>query len=239
MSSGLRPKAAATIILVRPDSSGAFEVLLTRRPAGMKFLGGFYVFPGGTIRAEDYGSTALSHCRGLTPEQARELLGSTLSPAFCLGHWIACVRELFEEVGVLLCAGQGAVRSAPGSAGFKDWLQAKHRALLSGGLSFEDFLQEESLLCDLSRIAYFSHWQTPSELPSRFDTRFFLAALPDGQAPLAASPEVTEISWVTPDQALALYGQYKLPIIFPTFATLRTLADFDSFEILAREYRIR
>jgi 8-oxo-dGTP pyrophosphatase MutT (NUDIX family) len=239
MSSGLRPREAATIILVRPDSSGAFEVLLTRRPAGMKFLGGFYVFPGGTIRKEDYGSTTLRHYRGLTPKQAQEFLGSTLSPEFCLGHWIACVRELFEEVGVLLCASQEDVRSAPNSPGFKDWLEAKHRALLHGGLSFEDFLQSENLLCDLSRVAYFSHWQTPSKFPSRFDTRFFLAALPEGQAPLPVSPEVTDTSWVTPDQALKLYGQDKLPIIFPTFATLRTLADFDSFEILDREYRIR
>jgi 8-oxo-dGTP pyrophosphatase MutT (NUDIX family) len=239
MSGGLRSKEAATTILVRPDSSGAFEVLLTRRPAGMKFLGGFYVFPGGTIRKEDYGSTALSHCRGLTAERAQQLLGSTLSPEFCLGHWIACVRELFEEVGVLLCASQQDVGSVPNSSGFKDWLEAKHQALLQGGLSFQNFLQSENLLCDLSRIRYFSHWQTPSEFRSRFDTRFFLASLPEGQTPLAVSPEVTEISWVTPDQALKLYGQDKLPIIFPTFATLRTLADFDSFQILARECRIR
>jgi 8-oxo-dGTP pyrophosphatase MutT (NUDIX family) len=146
---------------------------------------------------------------------------------------------LFEEAGVLLCASPEDIRSGPNSPGFKDWLEAKHRALLHGGLSFEDFLQSENLLCDLSRIAYFSHWQTPSEFPSRFDTRFFLAALPEGQAALAVSPEVTETSWVTPDQALTLYGQDELPIIFPTFATLRTLADFDSFEILDREYRIR
>jgi 8-oxo-dGTP pyrophosphatase MutT (NUDIX family) len=174
----------------------------------------------------------------LTPGQAQELLGSSLSPEFCLGHWIASVRELFEEVGVLFCAGQQALGPGRNLRAFHDGLEARHRALLQGGLSFEDLLESENLSCDLSRIAYFSHWQTPSEFPSRFDTRFFLAALPEGQAPLAVSPEVTEISWLTPDQALKLYGEDKLPLIFPTFATLRTLADFDSFEILAREYRI-
>jgi 8-oxo-dGTP pyrophosphatase MutT (NUDIX family) len=233
MSGVIRPREAATVILVRPDDSGGFEVLLTRRPVGMKFLGGFYVFPGGTVRKEDYRSISLEQYRALTPQQAREILDPRLSPELSLGHWIACVRELFEEAGVLLCAGPEDI-----PIGFRERLESKHRALLEGGLSLKNLLRSEKLSCDLSRIAYFSHWLTPSEFPSRFDTRFFLAALPEGQAARAVSPEVTEISWITPDRALKLYGQDKLPVIFPTFATLRTLADFDSFETLAREYRI-
>ena len=69
-------------------------------------------------------------------------------------------------------------------------LADKHAALLKKTLSFRSLLESERLLCDASRLAYFSHWQTPEEISIRFDTRFFLAPLPKVQTPLPTSPEV-------------------------------------------------
>ena len=43
-----RARYASTVVLLRPDEDGSFEILLTRRPPEMRFLGGFYVFPGGS-----------------------------------------------------------------------------------------------------------------------------------------------------------------------------------------------
>ena len=97
------PRDASTVVLVRPGGDGSFEILLTRRPAEMRFLGGYYVFPGGTVHRDDYSSLVLARCRGLSGEEARKILGSRHEPEEALGHWVAVVRELFEEVGVLLC----------------------------------------------------------------------------------------------------------------------------------------
>ena len=98
---------ASTVVLVRPGERGSFEILLTRRPAEMRFLGGFYVFPGGTVHETDYSPEVRRRCRGLSGEQARSILGHRHEPNVALGHWVAVVRELFEEVGILLCETRG------------------------------------------------------------------------------------------------------------------------------------
>ena len=59
----VEPRPAATVVLVRPDENGGFEILLTRRPQEMRFLGGFYVFPGGTVHRDDYSPLVLGRCR--------------------------------------------------------------------------------------------------------------------------------------------------------------------------------
>ena len=99
----VHPRDASTVVLVRPGGDGSFEILLTRRPQEMRFLGGYYVFPGGTVHRDDYSPLVLARCRGLSGEDARTILGSQHEPEEALGHWVAVVRELFEEVGVLLC----------------------------------------------------------------------------------------------------------------------------------------
>ncbi len=81
---------------------GGFEILLTRRPETMRFLGGFYVFPGGTVHRDDFSPEMLRRCRRLTGAEARQILGSHHEPAEAIGHWVAVARELFEEVGILL-----------------------------------------------------------------------------------------------------------------------------------------
>jgi hypothetical protein len=108
--------------------------------------------------------------------------------------------------------------------------------LLQKTLTFRSLLEGEELLCDASRLIYFSHWQTPEQSSIRFDTRFFLTALPEDQEPSLASPEVCHSLWLTPDRALELFAKDELPLIFPTFASLRTLADFESLEGVLREY---
>jgi len=62
----------------------------------MRFLGGFYVFPGGTVHRDDYAPMTLERCRALTGDQARKILGGHHEPDQALGHWVAVVRELFE-----------------------------------------------------------------------------------------------------------------------------------------------
>lgn len=228
-------RKAATVILLRPAKANSFQVFLIRRPDAMPFLGGMYCFPGGALQKEDYSEAMLSLCHGLSPLAARKFVGAHFSPREALGLWVAGIRELFEEMGVLLAV-NFAGESWSATRNRKNHLADRHAALLKGSLGFQSLLESEALLCDVSRLAYFSHWQTPREISIRFDARFFLAALPYGQSARRTSPEVTHSVWLTPDRALELFARDKLPMIFPTFASLRTLADFESLDSLGKEY---
>jgi 8-oxo-dGTP pyrophosphatase MutT (NUDIX family) len=236
MRDAQKPRRAATVLLLRPVQPNGVEVFLTRRPDETAFLGGMYCFPGGAVQKDDCSAAMLRLCYGLSPADARRRISAHLSPAEALGFWVAGVRELFEEAGVLLAVdSSGQPRPAAQERGHN--LFEKHAALLQKTLSFRSLLESEKLLCDASRLVYFSHWQTPEQSTIRFDTRFFLAALPEDQTALPTSPEVPHSLWVTPDRALELFAKNELPLIFPTFASLRTLADFDSLEAVMREYR--
>ena len=230
-----KPRLAATVILLRAAEPRGFEVFLTRRPEGMAFLGGMYCFPGGTLRTEDFSDAMLSRCAGMTPDQAQKIIGAEFAPRQALGLWIAAIRELFEEAGILLAV-NGAGERILANTGPASRLTEKHAGLLGKNLSFYSVLESEGLFCDLAALAHFSHWQTPAQVSMRFDTHFFLASLPADQSPLPTSSEVTQSVWLTPDAALRLFGQNELPMIFPTFASLRTLADFDSLDRVFQEY---
>jgi hypothetical protein len=116
-------------------------------------------------------------------------------------------------------------------------LKERHAALLNHQLTFVELLEAENLLCDLARLFHFSHWQTPAQVAMRFDTRFFVAKLPAGQSALATSYEVAHSVWLTADRALQLFGRGELPMIFPTFAALRTLADFATIDSVWQEFQ--
>jgi 8-oxo-dGTP pyrophosphatase MutT (NUDIX family) len=233
-----KPRLAATVILLRPAQPRGFEVFLTRRPDAMLFLGGMYCFPGGTLRREDHSDAMLRRSAGLTAEQAQKIIGAEFAPRHALGLWIAAIRELFEEAGILLAVNEARERLIVESC-TKTRLAKLHAALLANSLTFESCLETEKLFCDLTALAHFSHWQTPPQVSMRFDTHFFLAALPPNQLPLTASAEVAHGLWATPDQALQMFGKNELPMIFPTFASLRTLADFETLDSVLGAYRTR
>jgi 8-oxo-dGTP pyrophosphatase MutT (NUDIX family) len=98
------PRKATTVILVREKTSKGFEVFLVRRHDDSAFMGGNYVYPGGQVDSADQSPAVLSFCRGLSPEKACEILGNS-SPDESIGYWIAGIRELFEEAGILLAYG--------------------------------------------------------------------------------------------------------------------------------------
>jgi 8-oxo-dGTP pyrophosphatase MutT (NUDIX family) len=235
MSEMIKPKQAATVILLRPAQRQGFEVFLTRRPDAMAFLGGMYCFPGGAVRKEDCADAMLRRCHGLTPNQARTIAGAHFSPRAALGIWVAAARELFEEAGILLARPEWGDRLTPQPTD-AGRLAEKHGALTRKAILFQALLESANLLCDLSSLGYFSYWQTPSQFAMRFDTRFFIARLPDDQTPLGTTPEVAHSVWLTPDSALRLFAKGELPMIFPTFASLRTLADFSTIEDLLKTY---
>ena len=102
MNTQVKARQAATVILLRASEPKGFEVFLTQRPDSMPFLGGKYCYPGGSVIKEDCSPPATARCTGLSPDQARKIVGAHFSPRQALGFWIAAIRELFEEVGILL-----------------------------------------------------------------------------------------------------------------------------------------
>jgi 8-oxo-dGTP pyrophosphatase MutT (NUDIX family) len=234
----IHPRLASTVVLVRPDENGSFEILLTRRPPEMRFLGGFYVFPGGTVHKGDYSARVLGRCRGLSGHDAQKILGNRHDPQVALGHWIAAIRELFEEVGVLLCESESGAPIDWRDETTKENFEIKRRAIVNEELAFGEFLESEGLLCDLSHMIYFFHRVTPEFYPMRFDTRFYLAAVPAHQIPLSRSEEVTHSLWIKPAEALSQVDRYDFPILPPTTTVLEDLGGIRSWKHLWTRYRL-
>lgn len=234
-----RARYASTVVLVRPDERGDFEILLTRRPQEMKFLGGIYVFPGGAVHKSDYSSKVLQRCRGLSASDAQRILGSHYDEELALGHWVAGVRELFEEVGILL-----AVEDMGGDIDLHDdatklRFEKGRRAIVREELDFGNFLESERLYCDLARAVYFFHRITPEFFSTRFDTRFYLAKLPANQTPLLHSEEVADALWIKPSEALRPAYRDDFPLLPPTTTVLDDLSRVGSWDRLCTHFNLR
>ena len=234
----VQPRNASTVVLLRPADNDAFEILLTRRPLQMKFLGGYYVFPGGTVHEDDYSSKVLERCRGLSAADARRILGTDSNANQALGHWVAVVRELFEEVGVLLCLTESGDEVDLRDPGVKDRIELKRQAIVKNELDFGAFLASENLLCDLSRAVYFDHWVTPEIYSMRFDTRFYVAKLPSYQTPLAVSEEVIDSFWVAAQDALSQINRDDFPILPPTTTVLAKLGRIGTWRGLHERFHL-
>ncbi len=215
---------AATVLLLR-DSDMGLEVCMLQRNLNSDFVGGAYVFPGGAVDPEDGSTGSEAVCAGRDDESASRLVGVDRGG---LAFWVAAVRESFEEAGVLLAADDsGAVVS------FEDPSVAQrfsmHReAVDSGARPLSQVCAEEGLLLTVGDMHYFSRWVTPLGAPRRYDTRFFVAAAPEGQEPLHDDREVIGSRWLTPSVALADHESGRMTMIFPTVRTMVALTRFDS-----------
>jgi 8-oxo-dGTP pyrophosphatase MutT (NUDIX family) len=209
-------------MLVR-DGEAGLEVFMLRRFLNADFIGGAYVFPGGRLDESDGYPAVLAHCGGVSPAQAGSLLG--VAPDRALAHWVCAVRETFEEAGLLLAYRDGALVPMRDAATRAHWADVRRR-LLDGELSWSELMAAERLTLACDQLLYFAHWITPEASPKRFTTRFFLARVPEGQAPLPDQREVDHGEWVVPAAALAAHRRGELPMIFPTVRTLEELSAF-------------
>jgi 8-oxo-dGTP pyrophosphatase MutT (NUDIX family) len=97
-------------------------------------------------------------------------------------------------------------------------------------------LEEEAgiVVDDPASLVKFSRWITPAEVVVRFDTHFFLAALPPGQEPSIDGSEIVDQGWFTPADALAAHERRDIALVFPTIKHLEQLSAFGSAsELLA------
>jgi 8-oxo-dGTP pyrophosphatase MutT (NUDIX family) len=103
-----------------------------------------------------------------------------------------------------------------------------HRAAAIRELSEEASITLE----DPDALVKFSRWITPAEVQTRFDTHFFLAALPAGQEPEVDGEECVDLGWFTPGGALEAHASGEIVLVFPTIKHLEQLSDFPSVEAL-------
>jgi 8-oxo-dGTP pyrophosphatase MutT (NUDIX family) len=232
------PQPASTVVLVRPDQFGGFEIFMNRRPEKIDVYAGIYVFPGGRVEKSDYAPAMLVLTHGLSATDAQRQLGATLEPGLAVGHWVAAVRELFEEAGVHFFVRQDGVDDPGQAAAMTQRLALQRVQLQQGSIDLASLLAGEGLRCDLARLKYIFHRITPEHYPVRFDTRFYLAALPPRQTPLESSEEVSESLWISAAEALARSQSGNFPIMPPTVAVLRTLATHSSWNALQEEFQL-
>jgi len=237
MAQAATPLPASTVVLVRPDPHGKFELYINRRPDEMDTYAGVYVFPGGRVEKGDYSTGMIGRTRGMSPAEAKQKLGAEFEPEICLAYWVAAARELFEEVGVHFFMSGAAAPMLPEEISGR--LAGKRSALQHGDIALADLLLSEGLFCDLSPLSYIFHRITPEHYPVRFDTRFYLAALPSGQNPLHASEEVSESLWIVPSAALKRAEEGEFRMMPPTLAVLRNLSNYRSWEELRNCFNLR
>ncbi|MCM8731686.1 NUDIX domain-containing protein [Hephaestia sp. GCM10023244] len=197
------PIPAATLILFRETDAGPPDILFVERARTMAFAGGAIVFPGGRI---DPGDDAL----------ARTLGGDTGETA----ARVAAIRETIEEAGIAV-----GLDRLPDSATL-----GRLRTALHAGRPFAELLAHERLAIDPDALAPFARW-CPQHAHARiFDTRFYLARLPDGAPdPVVDNTENVRVFWRTATDMLDDVARGTARAIFPTRRNLERLATFGSF----------
>lgn len=202
----IRP--AATVMLLR-DTFGPLEVFMMRRTTKAAFAGGMYVFPGGAVDVAD------GHPGSISGDTSYEM---------------ASIRECFEEAGVLLaCDGDGRTVRFD-TPDVQSRFTAYRHVVHAGERSMTSVLDAEGLSPRLEDLSWVAHWITPFGEVRRFDTRFFVAAMPDDQDPLHDDVETVDSLWVEPAVALERATAGELLMLPPTVANLRFLADHDSVD---------
>ena len=207
------PAPSASVVLLR-DGPDDLEVLLLRRHSQSFVLGGAYVFPGGKVDADD-----VQRVESLDrpPADLPALLGEPeLTPEQAGALYVAAIRELFEEAGLLL-AEVGPQQAA------RAW------TALRAGQPFDEVLAPLRARLCAGALQPWSRWITPtlsSVGRKRFDTRFFLAIAPAGQEPRHDEHEATESLWIAPRAALRRYWAGQIDLAPPQIMSLTHLARY-------------
>ncbi|RYX97998.1 MAG: NUDIX hydrolase [Comamonadaceae bacterium] len=223
------PHPAATIIMLR-DGTDGLEVYLMKRHAQSSAFGGAYVFPGGKVDAPD----ADANITGRLDQSLAALHPSLNEPELdeptVAGLYVAAIREVFEECGVLFAHGAGPA------------LVAKAAERLRSGETFNAMAAQLDLRFLTSRLAPWSRWITPlmpSMSKKRFDTRFFVAAVPAGQTALHDNHEAIDSAWLGPRAALDRYRDGEVELAAPQIMTLAHLSRFADVDAAMQHARSR
>jgi ribonuclease/clavin/mitogillin len=225
------PRPAASVLLVRSAGPSGIQVYMIRRNKGMRFLGGWYAFPGGKVDAGDAAPDLVARCHGVGPDEASRLLPEPEGVP-SIAFWVTAARELCEETGCLMaCDGTGRALAAgepPVDAG----IERVRVGLMSSEAPLAALLAREDWRLDLAPLRYLSHFITPPSSPIRFTARFFLSPVPAGQEPRLFTEETSEGFWINPAEGVARYEAGEMSMAEPGSSGLRYLAEFSDLPSL-------
>ena len=231
----LPARPAATVMLVR-DTPDGLSVFLMRRHSGMEFAPGTMVFPGGGVDERDLNAPLETEgaWAGPPPSWWAERFGIETGLAEALV--CAAARETFEESGVLFA---GPASDPDRIVGDASVYGDSRRALADRTLSFADFLRTENLVLRSDLLRPWANWVTPeAERTRRYDTYFFVAALPHGQRADGENTESDRAGWVLPQDAIADFEGGRNVLLPPTWTQLDALAGRTVADVLAVERQI-
>ena len=218
---------AATVLLVR-DHNSTVEVFMIKRAMKTNF-GGAWVFPGGKVDSSDDIKNISKYSPLLNDEEASKRLGIKSGG---LIYWIACIRECFEESGILLADNEQKKISKGWFKGTDEEIVNQYKKkLLQGKDVFLELIDKFDLTLSTNEIAYISHWITPKIEKRRYSTRFFIARCPN-QLATHDGLEGVESRWLEPKVALDLYKSGEFPMIMPTIKNLELIKDFQDTQTL-------
>lgn len=231
----LTPRPAATVMLIRDrrgSSARELEVFLMRRHSAMDFVAGVMVFPGGGVDDRDRNADI----DWFGPEPAWWAKRFGVEPDLAQALVCAAARETFEESGVLFAG------AADDSDVLVDDASVYHEArpaLVDKSLSFADFLRRENLMLRADLLRPWANWVTPKEERTRrYDTYFFVGAIPDGQRADGDNTETDRADWITPQQGLDDFADGRTFLLPPTWTQLDSLNGRTVAEVLAVERQI-
>lgn len=232
------PKPATTIIIIRQiEDSGKIEVLMTKRQKHLKFLGGFYCFPGGKVEKQDYSDVNIRRLRGIDYQSALNILGindnlkneDKINPIY-FGYWIAGFRELFEEIGILLVEDKnGSLINEFDDEKFVDY----RMKIINDEIKMSEMMEKEDFYYPGNKLLYYNHFITPKLSPKRFDTRFFICQITP-EHDIFIKPhekEISDLIWIKPKEAIDRCTAGNFKIIFPQIVSLKDLTNFNPEDI--------
>jgi 8-oxo-dGTP pyrophosphatase MutT (NUDIX family) len=145
-------------------------------------------------------------------------------PAEALGLVAAAIRETFEETGILLAREHGAAACAVRESG------EARAALLEGRATLREVAAGEGVHLATAELLYLAHWITPEPEPRRYDTRFFLARVPEDAECTPHRAELVDAAWMRPAEAVGRFAAGEMKMLPPTVHTLAQLAPFASVD---------
>ncbi|MEY9968163.1 8-oxo-dGTP pyrophosphatase MutT (NUDIX family) [Streptacidiphilus sp. MAP12-16] len=229
-----QPRLASTVVLLRNHVGGAeargaesraeraeagLQAYLLRRRSSMAFAGGMYAYPGGGVDPRD-GTTAIGWA-GPSAEEWGVRLGCP--PETARAVVCAAVRETFEEAGVLLAGADE--HSVVADVSGEQW-RADRVALEGHELSFAEFLTRRGLVLRSDLLGGWARWITPEFEERRYDTWFFVAAVPEGQRTAEVPGEADRVEWLSPGEAVRRAESGEFLMLPPTVTTLRELEPY-------------
>ena len=197
---------AASVLLARQSDDA--EVFVVRRAEKLRFLGGFYAFPGGKVSPDDLTIAAANgpseHSVGEKPDD----------------RCATAARELFEETGVLVARRPDGAFPASGTV-----LHYLRRKLVAEEISFSQVLTRLGVAIHGEDFQFIGAITTPAFVPTRFDTAFFLVRAPENQAAEIWDGELDAGDWTTPLAVLDRWVKGECLVAPPTLLILNAIRD--------------